>query len=85
MPECVANLAAPSTIPLQARGRSCQTAPMDANRNTFETRLKNNAREIEALLDALLLPNALSDEIARPETLRSAMHYAVLNLSLIHI
>ncbi|MBB2749494.1 UNVERIFIED_ORG: farnesyl diphosphate synthase [Rhizobium aethiopicum] len=52
---------------------------MDANRDTFETRLKNNAGEIEALLDALLLRNALSDEIARPETLRSAMHYAVLN------
>ncbi|MGO8654549.1 polyprenyl synthetase family protein, partial [Rhizobium ruizarguesonis] len=52
---------------------------MDANRDTFETRLKNNAREIEALLDALLSPNALSDEIARPETLRDAMHYAVLN------
>lgn len=52
---------------------------MDANRDTFETRLKNNAHEIEALLDALLSPSALSDEIVRPENLRSAMHYAVLN------
>ncbi|MGO8426261.1 polyprenyl synthetase family protein, partial [Rhizobium ruizarguesonis] len=38
-----------------------------------------SAREIEALLDALLSANALSDEIGRPETLRDAMHYAVLN------
>ncbi|GLR57976.1 polyprenyl synthetase family protein [Rhizobium indigoferae] len=52
---------------------------MDANRDTFETRLKNNAHEIEALLDLLLSPSSLSDEIARPETLRDAMHYAVLN------
>ncbi|SCB60209.1 farnesyl-diphosphate synthase [Rhizobium aethiopicum] len=52
---------------------------MDANWDTFETRFRNNAREVEALLDALLSPGPLADEIARPETLRSAMHYAVLN------
>ncbi|OWO96518.1 farnesyl-diphosphate synthase [Rhizobium esperanzae] len=52
---------------------------MDANRDTFETRLSNNAREIEALLDTLLSPSPLFDEIVRPDTLRSAMHYAVLN------
>lgn len=52
---------------------------MDAKRETFETRLKNSAAEIEALLDLLLSPNVLSDEIARPDLLRSAMHYAVLN------
>ncbi|MBX4890597.1 polyprenyl synthetase family protein [Rhizobium bangladeshense] len=52
---------------------------MDANRDTFEKRLRNNAREIEALLDTLLSTSPLSDEIARPDTLRSAMHYAVLN------
>ncbi|EJJ24496.1 polyprenyl synthetase family protein [Rhizobium sp. CF142] len=52
---------------------------MDAKRETFETRLKNSAAEIEALLDLLLSPAVLSDEIARPDLLRSAMHYAVLN------
>ena len=52
---------------------------MDAKRETFETRLKNSAAEIEALLDLLLSPAVLSDEITRPDLLRSAMHYAVLN------
>ncbi|MDR6668379.1 farnesyl diphosphate synthase [Rhizobium sp. 1399] len=52
---------------------------MDAKRETFETRLKNSAAEIEGLLDLLLAPAMLSDEIARPDLLRSAMHYAVLN------
>ncbi len=52
---------------------------MDAKRETFETRLKNSAAEIEALLDLLLSPAVLSDEIARPDLLRNAMHYAVLN------
>jgi farnesyl diphosphate synthase len=52
---------------------------MDAKRETFETRLKNSAAEIEALLDLLLSPAVLSEEIARPDLLRSAMHYAVLN------
>ncbi|MBB3391380.1 farnesyl diphosphate synthase [Rhizobium sp. BK275] len=52
---------------------------MDAKRETFETRLKSSAAEIEALLDLLLSPTVLSDEIARPDLLRSAMHYAVLN------
>ncbi|MBB3594602.1 farnesyl diphosphate synthase [Rhizobium sp. BK529] len=52
---------------------------MDAKRETFEIRLKNSATEIEALLDALLSPTVLSDEIARPDLLRNAMHYAVLN------
>ncbi|MBB3313927.1 farnesyl diphosphate synthase [Rhizobium sp. BK196] len=52
---------------------------MDAKRGTFETRLKSGAAEIEALLDLLLSPTVLSDEIARPDLLRSAMHYAVLN------
>ncbi|WP_413710527.1 polyprenyl synthetase family protein [Rhizobium sp. Rhizsp82] len=45
----------------------------------FDERLKINAREIEALLEALLAKPVLADEIARPESLRSAMHYAVLN------
>lgn len=52
---------------------------MDAKRETFETRLKNSAAEIEALLDLLLSPAVLPDEIARPDLLRNAMHYAVLN------
>jgi len=52
---------------------------MDAKRETFETRLKSGAAEIEALLDLLLSPAVLSDEIARPDLLRNAMHYAVLN------
>ena len=52
---------------------------MDAKRETFETRLKSGAAEIEALLDLLLSPTVLFDEIARPDLLRSAMHYAVLN------
>ncbi|MBB3658709.1 farnesyl diphosphate synthase [Rhizobium sp. BK650] len=52
---------------------------MDAKRETFETRLKSGAAEIEALLDVLLSPAVLSDEIARPDLLRNAMHYAVLN------
>lgn len=52
---------------------------MDAKRETFETRLKSSAAEIEALLDLLLSPAVLSDEIARPDLLRNAMHYAVLN------
>ncbi len=79
MPEHMGNLAVAIDNSVASPLAPCQTAPMDANRDTFETRLKNNAREIEALLVALLSPNALSDEIARPETLRSAMHYAVLN------
>jgi farnesyl diphosphate synthase len=52
---------------------------MDARSDAFETRLKANARDIEALLDTLLSPDILADEIARPESLRAAMHYAVLN------
>ncbi|MBW9054134.1 polyprenyl synthetase family protein [Rhizobium mesosinicum] len=52
---------------------------MDAKLGTFETRLKSSAAEIEALLDLLLSPAVLSDEITRPDLLRSAMHYAVLN------
>ena len=74
MPEHMRNLAVVIDNSVASPRAACQTAPMDANRDTFETRLKNNAREIEALLDALLLPNDLSDEIARPETLRGAMH-----------
>ncbi|MGO8506619.1 polyprenyl synthetase family protein, partial [Rhizobium leguminosarum] len=45
---------------------------MEANPDTFETRRKNNASDIEALIDALLSPSALYDEIARPERLRDA-------------
>lgn len=52
---------------------------MNASFETFETRLATNARAIETLLDALLSAKVLDDEIARPESLRSAMHYAVLN------
>ncbi|WP_160007733.1 polyprenyl synthetase family protein [Rhizobium sp. 18055] len=52
---------------------------MDAHFKTFESRLAANAREIEAVLDTLLSQRVLDDEIIRPERLRSAMHYAVLN------
>lgn len=52
---------------------------MNAHLKTFESRLSANAREIEGVLDALLSQAVLDDEIARPENLRSAMHYAVLN------
>jgi farnesyl diphosphate synthase len=52
---------------------------MNAHLKTFENRLAANAREIEGVLDALLSQAVLDDEIARPENLRSAMHYAVLN------
>jgi farnesyl diphosphate synthase len=52
---------------------------MDAHFKTFEDRLAGGAREIEALLDALLSADVLDDEIARPERLRAAMHYAALN------
>ena len=52
---------------------------MNASPDPFSERLKSNAREIEALLEALLSRDVLSDEIARPESLRAAMHYAVLN------
>ncbi|MDP9811655.1 farnesyl diphosphate synthase [Rhizobium tibeticum] len=52
---------------------------MDASSETFEARLAATAREVEAVLDILLSPAALNDEIARPESLCSAMHYAVLN------
>ena len=52
---------------------------MNAHLKTFESRLAANAREIEGVLDALLSQQVLDDEIARPENLRSAMHYAVLN------
>jgi farnesyl diphosphate synthase len=52
---------------------------MNGNFEAFETRLAANAREIETLLDALLSQRTLDDEIARPERLRAAMHYAVLN------
>jgi len=51
----------------------------DASSETFEARLTATAREVETVLDTLLSPSALNDEIARPERLRSAMHYAVLN------
>jgi farnesyl diphosphate synthase len=52
---------------------------MDASPEAFETRLNTNAREIEAVLARLLSKDRLADEIARPENLRTAMHYAVLN------
>ncbi len=52
---------------------------MNASPDPFSERLKSNAREIEALLEALLSKDVLSAEIARPESLRAAMHYAVLN------
>ncbi|EPE95970.1 polyprenyl synthetase family protein [Rhizobium grahamii] len=52
---------------------------MDASTETFEARLTATAREIEAVLETLLSPSALKGEIARPERLRSAMHYASLN------
>lgn len=52
---------------------------MNANFKAFETRLAASAREIETQLDALLSAKVFDDEIARPERLRSAMHYAVLN------
>lgn len=52
---------------------------MNASPDPFSERLKSNAREIETLLEALLSKDVLSDEIARPESLRAAMHYAVLN------
>jgi farnesyl diphosphate synthase len=52
---------------------------MDAHSETFESRLAGNAREIEAVLDMLLSRDVLDDETARPEHLRAAMHYAVLN------
>lgn len=52
---------------------------MNAHLKTFESRLAANTREIEGVLDALLSQPVLDDEIARPENLRSAMHYAVLN------
>ena len=56
-----------------------QRAMEDASSETFEARLTATAREVETVLDTLLSPSALNDEIARPERLRSAMHYAVLN------
>ncbi|AJD43247.1 polyprenyl synthetase family protein [Rhizobium sp. SEMIA 4085] len=52
---------------------------MVASSEAFDIRLKTNAQEIEALLDALLSNDVREDEIARPESLRAAMHYAVLN------
>ncbi|MDM9624393.1 polyprenyl synthetase family protein [Rhizobium sp. S152] len=52
---------------------------MNESFETFETRLATNAHAIETLLDTLLSAQVLDDEIARPESLRSAMHYAVLN------
>ncbi|KQV73069.1 polyprenyl synthetase family protein [Rhizobium sp. Root1220] len=52
---------------------------MDPSFEAFETRLSANAREIETLLETLLSATVLDDEIGRPEQLRSAMHYAVLN------
>lgn len=52
---------------------------MDTSPEAFETRLKTNAQEIEAVLDRLLSDRMLDDEIDRPENLRAAMHYAVLN------
>ncbi|MBW9114249.1 polyprenyl synthetase family protein [Rhizobium cauense] len=51
----------------------------DASSETFEARLTATAREVETVLDTLLSPSALNDETTRPERLRSAMHYAVLN------
>ncbi len=52
---------------------------MDASSETFEARLTAAAREVEAVLDTLLSSSVLNGEIARPERLRSAMHYASLN------
>ncbi|MFA1627250.1 polyprenyl synthetase family protein [Rhizobium mongolense] len=52
---------------------------MVASSEAFDIRLKTNAQEIEALLDALLSDDMREDEIARPDSLRAAMHYAVLN------
>lgn len=56
-----------------------QRAMEDASSETFEARLTATAREVETVLDTLLSPSALNDETTRPERLRSAMHYAVLN------
>jgi len=52
---------------------------MDASTETFEARLTATAREIEAVLETLLSRSVLTGEIARPERLRSAMHYGSLN------
>jgi len=52
---------------------------MDASSETFEARLTATAREVEAVLDTLLSSSVLNGEIARPERLRSAVHYASLN------
>ncbi|NMN74070.1 polyprenyl synthetase family protein [Rhizobium sp. 57MFTsu3.2] len=52
---------------------------MDASSETFEARLTATAREVEAALDTLLSSSVLNGEIARPERLRSAVHYASLN------
>ena len=52
---------------------------MDASSETFEARLTAAAREVEAVLDTLLSSSVLNGEIARPERLRSAVHYASLN------
>ena len=45
----------------------------------FETGLKQSAAETEALLMLLLSPQALKDEIARPENLLAAMRHGTLN------
>lgn len=52
---------------------------MTSTEITFETRFKAAARDVEALLDALLSPSVLQEEVARPERLLAAMRHAVLN------
>ncbi|WP_337267925.1 polyprenyl synthetase family protein [Oryzifoliimicrobium ureilyticus] len=52
---------------------------MIASRDMFEAELKASASEIENLLERLLSGDVLDQEVARPEALRQAMHYAVLN------
>lgn len=79
MPEYKGNLGISIDNSIATTPRLVPNTRMDASRATFEIRLKNNARDIEALLENLLSNDCLSNEIARPEILRAAMHYAVLN------
>ncbi|SEP76159.1 farnesyl-diphosphate synthase [Faunimonas pinastri] len=44
----------------------------------FKDRLKGNAEAVEGVLDALLAPERLPGEIARPERLMAAMQHATL-------
>jgi farnesyl diphosphate synthase len=71
--------AAKSLIFIACVNFSWQRAPMKPETTLFERALRENAQQVENLLDNVLSPAHRSDEITRPDNLLEAMRYGVLN------